>query len=701
MDFLFSTNGSTTSTNGSATAVDQKLKALTDDFSRAASDLMDDGDTPSKSSLNSFFDKGSTLYSFLTGNAVIPPRERTSLWLSAIGNLKGNQALLAQCISHSGGGEPDFRRFESVLTEYRKAFVESFDTNGSDAAIKLSRYLDAESFLIGKVFLSASCYSGHEYFDVTHNIILDGERFIGELLPSVPKDQGKGNSPQYLIVPPLWDEAVTYRLKLFLWRALIFAGHKPVADYLPLPYSEHTAFSDEEYSASVDSGYAILQAVQYLISQGTIEESHRKEIETLVADVSKVIQDDEKCTRSIAAADKVVSENKNAPTDFVNIARDAGLSRFLSLSGDFIRNISNRISNFGAIPTQGISGRSDPYDKKKIVYCSVIVARRTYWFSYPLVILENTLIQRDTYLRTLPINFIDFLEDFLRNIQGCNWVAPYIESSWTGPAINARTLSEIVGNVALMPLKATRPELLYSREDGSYFLPTLSWTRHYTASIIRISHSFRLLPMDTEKESMRTGRESTGEELSPNVLNLFFARFDDSLSPLIDKNSLLHNLLVGNRLLLGNTNPSPESMEKSMAASRVAFDTIKLLIQKDGGSACPFDPHIGLLVDIIEKRWPELRKTGAIDHLFSEAAWIQETFEKTIETDVKRVNEESRRARLFCLAAANIGHVYLLRGDEEGYLKQLPFIKRALAVIPDPESSLYAPLEAIIARNKL
>lgn len=96
-----------------------------------------------------------------------------------------------------------------------------------------------------------------------------------------------------------------------------------------------------------------------------------------------------------------------------------------------------------------------------------------------------------------------------------------------------------------------------------------------------------------------------------------------------------------------------------------------------------------------------LRESNDLDSLLAEALWVQNTFAKTIEVDMKNATERGLRSRLFCSAVSNVGHVYLARGDKELYLKQLPFVKLGKKIIADPGSALLVSLQSIIEGRTL
>jgi hypothetical protein len=220
------------------------------------------------------------------------------------------------------------------------------------------------------------------------------------------------------------------------------------------------------------------------------------------------------------------------------------------------------------------------------------------------------------------------------------------------------------------------------------------WSKTFAKTTIRIANGFKVLSAETVHRPIKNFPYG-------NTMSLFFARFRESIWPLIERDSLLHYLLASNYLILENTEPSPDVEKKSVEASRISFNTIKQIIQKDGGNSCPFDPHIIMLVDVVSERWKKLRELDDIELLLSEALWVQDTFAKTIDIDSRKPYEEGDRISLFCFAAANIGHVYLVKNETNLYEEQLYYVKKGLKLLANQGSGLFLPLQSILNGKRL
>jgi serine/threonine protein kinase len=685
-----------------ASLLTKHLQFLKDDFLLASQCLAKDGDNPLSANLKSFYDRGTEFYSELIRDGSIPLREKTRQWQSATVNLKGPEVLLGQCISLATNRSENFNTAQETLAAYREAFSASFNYKAGDSSARFTDYLKADDWLMERVFLScAASYSGRDFFDAAHKVIIDSERFIGGILPSVPKGSGDGDLKNFS-VPPLWDEAVSYRLRLFLLRALVFAGRVPVAPFLVAPLEDHTRFTDKEFVSSVDSGFSIALSVKQLLSEEAVKGSgkalndfQRDELTRLTALILKMIQDDERSLAAINSSNQVLAAIEDAPID-LNRAFDVDSMRsMLSQTHRFLRNAEDKNHDFSGIVSSLRPKKTHSGEKPQRMHCALVLGRRALWFCYPQVVLENTILSRNTDFSNFPCQFLTYIRAFILFVDRTQLLAPFVDSQWFGEGINDVSLSELAANVALYSLKVTRPELLISDKDGTYPLATLQWYEYYVKSINEVFNGFISL------STLTAANEGSANYEFSNSLKLFCSRWDNSISRYLDKNSLLYQMLESRRLSIPDGKVDAKAITNSLKLSKVAFETIKSLILENGGSSAPFDPYIRFLVVIIEQRWDILRRQGSLDDLILEAMWVQNTFEKTIEADVKKAAEDIRREMLFSSAASNIGHVYLVRGQKELYKEQVPYLKLARSIISDPSSQMCFSIESVLNERPL
>jgi serine/threonine protein kinase len=654
-------------------ANNKDLASLVKDFKDATGRLSGESFFPQRKAFSEFFDGGLKLNSYILENKEISSSIKRELWKALTLTTEGSNSELisryvSRCINNNGTIQFNREAHEfaiKALKAYRSSFIKSFNNTDPNASIEFSHYLNGDMWLMEQVFLSSvPLLLEKEYFNHSHDLILDGELFIGKLLPAYPGDGPLSQNLPKNSPPPLWDEAINYRYRLSLWRALIFSGHIPVSPYETYRSSDHRAFLKEQYVALFDSAHTIVEVLRHLGNQPPSDMQTSKSSPLLqkteidMAEfVYKLLIDDKESFKAINKSKDIIDSIEAPNEESTGTVFRKDLITSVDVPYTYIRNTADEIFTGQNVMTVVMAGESEKKRLWDTIQGATVLGQRSIWHHYTLSFFQNTIISRNSYFNSAPIKLTVLLRAFLPYIEGPGNLGQPPDRSNISPAFNERSLPEMVIQLAVLSVKSSRPELLWPLSDGTYKDGALN--NHYNF----VSDLNPIL-----KDLLHLASEKNGN--FKNVFKNFYSLWNGVFLPTLDSHSVMYMFLKSYSSLFAGITPAivpdeerQSNLDEAIIVSGKLFEQIKNGIEKNGGESCSYEPHLLLLSEVILLRWPLLRRCDRNDELLAEALWVQKTFNDTIEETFKIKDEGSTRARIYSSAAVNVGHVYLKQKD--------------------------------------
>jgi hypothetical protein len=184
-------------------------------------------------------------------------------------------------------------------------------------------------------------------------------------------------------------------------------------------------------------------------------------------------------------------------------------------------------------------------------------------------------------------------------------------------------------------------------------------------------------------------------------MKLLLVGWDEVLYPMVDRNSILSLLITSERLLLKTDGISAEEhLSESLEFSSNLLDLLKGQVRAEKMESAS-TPFLKLLLEVSERRWRNLRRSGNLDKLLSEALWAQNTFAYAVNIAPADCLSRQSEIHLFSVATAQIGHVYLERKQTDLFDKVLPLLKEAKQMEENVSSVRFNLIVGVVEGRKL
>ena len=669
----------------------ERVKDFTDDARR----LNASGISPNREVFDSLYESGLRLASYISKNPSIPPSLKRQIWEDSTAPLLGtNGEILSRYISRvtSGGkraGNKEAWGFAtSALKEYRHSFIASFKRGKEHSFLELARYLDGELWLMEQVLLTSTFLSEKAYFHESHALVLDGEMFVANMLSS---QDGA-----------LFQSVTKYRFSLSLWRSLIFSGYVPLSPWDSYRKTGEEAFFPKQYVALFDGAHEIIAVLRRILHRDSAFSSMKdgeffpgETEKKLVEDVYALIKSNEECSRAVEKSTHTISSQKSpAGVSMVRYNSDDYIGD-MDVHTEVLRRVDSRVLNTTSVFTALRNQANTMGLLQEALSNALVLGQRAIWRYYTLISVKNTGMTENRAIHSADLKGIGLIRSFLSLISGEGRLGEDMEESCLSPAMNAHSLPKMALNLAMCVIKGIPQEEIWPGDEQRNSTMVMGNSYYVITHLAPLFKDF--LNLSSEKEGRFT-----------DVLEHFHLLCSSFLDSTVRKPSLIYAYLKSCQLKSAgvSTTVVPPArrqacLDKAIVTSRPLFLQMKRRIIADGLGECPFEPHILLLREIIDLRWPLLRKRGELTELLAEAEWVQNVFDETIEEAVTRETERGMRAWVYCQAVANVGHCFLKNHDEQAFQRQITYIEKALGVAEKGNDELVNLVNGVLQRKPI